>query len=101
MYDFSNHLLSPVSYVLRIFSIFLERDKGCNPVHPKQNGQNNYALVEEPAVLYDACPPLWNNEYSQAEHELKEDINERQQSQPVIGKTPTQISVHGCNHGSG
>jgi hypothetical protein len=32
---------------------------------------------------------------------LKEDINEGQQSQPVISKTPTQISVHGCNHRPG
>jgi len=32
---------------------------------------------------------------------LKEDINEGQQSQPVISKTPAQISVHGCDHGSG
>jgi hypothetical protein len=32
---------------------------------------------------------------------LKEDINEGQQSQPVISKTPAQVSVHGCNHRSG
>ena len=32
---------------------------------------------------------------------MKEDINEGQKSQPVIGKTPAQISVHGCNQRSG
>ncbi len=60
------------------FSIFLQRDKGCNPVYAKENGQNNYALIEELAVPYDACPPPWNNKYSKAAHELKEGINEGQ-----------------------
>ncbi len=83
------------------FSIFLQRDKGCNPVYAKQNGQNNYAQIEELSVPYDACPPPWNSKYSQTAHELKEDINEGQQSQPVISKAPAQISVHGCNHGPG
>ena len=59
-----------------------------NPVYPKENGQNNYALIEELAVPYDMCLPPWNNEYSQAAHELKEDISEGQKSQPVINKTP-------------
>jgi len=57
------------SYYPVLFSfckLLIQRDKCCNPVYAEEDGQDNYPLIEEPAVPYKASPPLWNNEYSQA-----------------------------------
>ena len=77
------------------------KDKGQNPIQHKESPKNDYSPIEKFPGGKDSSPPLGNYDQTQAIYELKDNIKQGQQSQPVMHQAPTYISVRSSNDWSG